>query len=458
VAILPLADDIEGIQLFREALARADYSSEGLVRAFGRKRAAARPGGSVLETLVKLFYLGAAVPPSAVAEALAPLSLERLEAMGVLESGEASVEIVQLGGMLVASDPEHETRRADRVPGPGKASKALAAVTLRSPVARALDMGTGSGVQALLLSRHADEVMATDLNPRALAFAAFNAALNGVTTIDLRAGSLFEPVAGEQFDLVVSNPPYVVSPDTHLAFRDGGLPGDSFSEAVVRQVPRLLREGGFAQVLVNWVVPPGELWSAPLNAWIEGSGCDAVLLHTSSWDFFEYAISWNSFLRGDPTEFGAAVERWLGHFRQQGIERLAGGVVVLRRRAGNDNWVLPLETPEPQPGASSQLRGLFEAQDFLRACDDEALLDADLALAEDHAVELVLRFGSAQTRHVTLARGLGLRAGLDEATMELLSRLGAGGTLRDAGGETAVPAARRLIELGFVVPRATRPS
>ena len=53
--------------------------------------------------------------------------------------------------------------------------------------------------------------------------------LNGVANIEFRAGSFFEPANGEQFDLVVSNPPYVISPETELIFRDSGKLGDSVS-------------------------------------------------------------------------------------------------------------------------------------------------------------------------------------------------------------------------------------
>ena len=81
---------------------------------------------------------------------------------------------------------------------------------------RALDLGTGCGVQALHLSTHAAHVVATDVNARALAITAFNAALNEVE-VDVRDGSLWEPVAGETFDLVTTNPPFVISPATDRA-------------------------------------------------------------------------------------------------------------------------------------------------------------------------------------------------------------------------------------------------
>src|SRR5690606_34305992 len=119
---------------------------------------------------------------------------------------------------------------ADHVLGVGGASRTLAELIVPTPVDRALDLGTGCGIQALLIARHADEVVATDISERALAFAELNARLNAVTNIEFRHGSMFEPVAGEAFDLVVSNPPFVITPRVEgvpaYEYRDAGLVGD----------------------------------------------------------------------------------------------------------------------------------------------------------------------------------------------------------------------------------------
>jgi methylase of polypeptide subunit release factors len=101
-------------------------------------------------------------------------------------------------------------------------------------------------VQALLAAPHCERVVATDLNERALAFAECNATLNGVTNIEFRAGSFFEPVHGECFDLVLSNPPYVISPETELIFRDSGKPGDTVSAELVAELPGHLVAQGYA--------------------------------------------------------------------------------------------------------------------------------------------------------------------------------------------------------------------
>ncbi|NED63788.1 methyltransferase, partial [Streptomyces sp. SID10244] len=75
-------------------------------------------------------------------------------------------------------------------------SVSLARAVIRTPVRRALDIGTGCGIQALHLGTHCDEIVATDTNERALALAGATARLNGMRW-ELRSGSLFEPVAGE---------------------------------------------------------------------------------------------------------------------------------------------------------------------------------------------------------------------------------------------------------------------
>src|SRR5690606_15502302 len=100
-------------------------------------------------------------------------------------------------------------------------------ITWRAPRERVLDLGTGCGVQALHASQHSTTVVATDISTRALEFARFNTALAEVS-VDLRHGSLFEPVAAEHFDLVVSNPPFVITPAAAyhaglpvMAYRDG---------------------------------------------------------------------------------------------------------------------------------------------------------------------------------------------------------------------------------------------
>jgi len=126
-----------------------------------------------------------------------------------------------------------------------------------APQARVADLGTGSGAVALALASERPHwrMTATELSAQALAVARANAAQLALTGIDFRQGSWFEPLAGERFDLILSNPPYIGSDDPALA--DPALaheprlaltPGaDALAclRALVRGAPQHLEPGGW---------------------------------------------------------------------------------------------------------------------------------------------------------------------------------------------------------------------
>ena len=305
------------------------------------------------------------------------------------------------------------------MPGVHRPSVALAHLTVRGEGERALDLCTGNGIQAILLAAHAERVVATDVNARALAYAAFNAALNGAGNVETRPGSFFEPVEGEQFDLVVANPPYVVSPESAYLFRDGGMPGDAVSEHVVRAAPAALAPGAFASVLIAWALDPDDPAERP-RSWLEGSGCDAFLLHTSTDDPIETATVWNRDLLDRPEAYAEALDRWLAYYRELGIEQLGYACLVLRKRGdGRDGWLEAQQLPRAalRP-AGRHVRKLFETHDRLAELDsDGALLDRRLRVADDAVVTQDTRFAEgrwqAESLTLRLESGLPFSAELD---------------------------------------------
>jgi len=108
---------------------------------------------------------------------------------------------------------------------------------------RVLDVGTGCGIQALLAADRGCEVVAVDVNPAAVLCARWNALLNELEVLTLE-GDLFEPVAGERFDVVLFNPPYL--PGRELP-RDDPLSRATEDPAVIE---RFLR--GLADREVEW--------------------------------------------------------------------------------------------------------------------------------------------------------------------------------------------------------------
>jgi SAM-dependent methyltransferase len=242
----------------------------------------------------------------------------------------------------------------------------LASLTPRPRVRRALDVGTGNGAHALFAAAHADRVVATDVNPRALAFSRISAALNGIENVDTRRGSLFEPVVGETFDLITCNAPYVVSPERRWQYRDSGATGDAFSEQVVREAARHLAEGGYASLVVSWLAESEDDPDAHVHAWLEGSGCDAWLLGVRGADPLEHAAEWNEHLAEDPRAFAEAIESWTSYLRELGAGWVTEGVVVLHKRAGR-RWELradPVDEDDLE-SAADQIERVFAGHELL---------------------------------------------------------------------------------------------
>jgi hypothetical protein len=428
-----------------------------------------------INTLVKLFVLDRSVDDARAAAAFAPLDLDAVRDLGLVEDGPRGVRAclrlsVHEGLVLAhdAYDEERRTLRPDHVLDVNPTTISLSNLTVRRRVARALEIGTGCGALALVAARHAGHVVATDTNPRALNLAAFNAAINGITNVEWRLGSLFEAVAGERFDLIFCNPPYVISPDSQFIFRDGGRRGDALCEEIVRRAPEYLTAGGFATILINWAIRHGEEWSAPLRRWVDGASCDSWLMMTTAQEPVSYAAIWNR--SRDREAYTAGLERWTRYFEELQLQAIGLGAVVLRKTPGPGGWVRADHLPDSVTGpAGTHIERLFEAEDRLAALGDEALLQQQFELVRDHRLTQTLSpTGDAytiETAEVRLQSGLPFRGSVDTYATELLARcdgtrplsaIAAGiAAAHDLDSEKFTAAcagiARRLMASGFLV-------
>lgn len=486
----PLADDLPRLRALREALSAAQFTVERVESVLGTPDLGARPverivhrrrldGQDGFGALARLFLLGDVVDRAELEPALAGFAVEGLVELGLcaLEASAVrpNVMLAPHGDYYLACDanaPVGAETPFDYVPGVQAPSVTLAKLTVRQPVESALDLGTGSGLQALLAAKHCRSVVATDVNERALAFARFNARLNGVDNVELRHGPTFTPVPDERFDLVVANPPYVISPEYAYAYRDSDVPGDELCRHIVQEMPDRLNEGAFAHVLVSWAHPNTVDWAAPLREWVSGGGCDAWLLHYRTSDPLDHAYGWLRPLgERDPVAFEAALENWLSYLRNRRIDAISYGAVVLRRRARGPNWIaeaqLPLERLEP---ASEHVQRAFFGGQLATSLDDAALLEQTLRLTARNRITQVLGLGdgSFEVKQAALELGDGLRPslGIDRYTMLMLPHLDGQRTLvralSDAAAQldlteegrrqfvpAALPVIRRLLELGY---------
>jgi methylase of polypeptide subunit release factors len=114
-----------------------------------------------------------------------------------------------------------------------------------APIHRAVDIGCGAGVGAILIgrARREAEVLALDINPAALRLTAINAALAEVANVEVRASDLLQGVDGE-FDLIVANPPYMADPAERAYRHGGGTLGAGLSLRIVEQALNRLAPGG----------------------------------------------------------------------------------------------------------------------------------------------------------------------------------------------------------------------
>ncbi|WP_104045660.1 DUF7059 domain-containing protein [Arthrobacter sp. ZGTC412] len=534
----PRSDFPELLSALAADLRLVDYTLDGVARLLGEsayaalnrdqiipalltvERAVRRDeGNAALAAVVRLWLLAEPQPSETLDAALPGIRAEGLQTLGLVEPvpGRALVAAKAdlrpygwedteghsdsgSGGaeLWVASDlaahQQEGVLRHDHVLGIGQASATLVQTTFRRHTERALDLGTGCGIQAFHLLHHCGHVTATDISERALAFTRFNILLNAEALsvdparlgdrVSLRVGSLLEPVAGEEFGLVVSNPPFVITPRSsgeetsrQFTYRDGGLPGDEIVAALVAGLPAVIAPGGTAQMLGNWEVPAGAAWQKRPQGWVP-AGMDAWFIQREVVSPEEYAETWlrDASESRDRQHYKDAYAAYLADFESRNVEGIGFGMVLLRRplTTGQEpfNRFEEITYPIEQP-IGPHLGAALERQDWLSA---NSISDAHLLVAEDVTEERHQRPGAEHPGVILLRQGAGLRrtnllstelagfisacdgdlsAGQIAGALEaLLGGGGAGGEGFDAGSfRTGLLAeVANLVRDGFLIP------
>ncbi len=418
-------------------------------------------------TLVRALFLQVPVATAEVVAALGRRAVDALAATGLAEVGDELLvrkRVIPVGELFVASDdnPQEGDDPPDFVAAYTSTSRLCDCLTPRSKMKTALDVGTGSGVQALLAARHARHVIATDVNPRALAYTELNAALNGFANIEVRRGSFFDAVAGERFDLITCNAPYVVSPENRWAYRDSGLRGDEVSERVVRAAADHLAEGGFATLLVSWVGADEDGADERPLQWAKSlRGCDSWILSVWEEDPLGHAETWNKQFVGKPAELSEALDRWTAYMQEIGAGWVSEGAYLLHRRPGRRYGArVDGIDDDGLDAAGGQVKRAFASRERLAGLDKaDDLLREHLALAMKIQVEREL--APRRSGNAVAAAGIQLLEGTNswieapDAAIAIIETLDGTRTLRKAL-RNATPALRRdtlrlardLLELG----------
>jgi SAM-dependent methyltransferase len=471
----------------REFLAEAGYSEENLRGAMemkdlpsSRLRNYARlldmtNEPNCINTLVRWFWIG---EPQDVAKAKAyvpdwfvHLALQ----CGLLYRQEDKLApeamLFPANDFLFAADHTRKIDAADSslVLWPNPTSRLLSRFTVRRRSRATLDLGTGTGIQAMLASSHSDTVVATDLNARAVAFAAFNASLNGIGNVEFLLGNGFEPVAGSKFDLIVSNPPFFISPSAQYLFCDNPLDLDQLCQRLAREAPEHLNEHGYFEMMCEWAEIQGQSWQDRLAGWFEGTGCDVWGLRGYVEDPGEYALERIRAISPSPAQDAELYENYMAYYRTRNIKAIHGGLIAMRRKAGH-NWIYLEEVRNtPKEPFGDLVLQRFAVQDFLRSHGaDSDLMDLKPKLAADVRLEQVFQQIEGGWKRETISlkqkKGLDPYLVLDPVVAEFLSGFDGVRTVGevitgftgkvDAHPEQVrkecIEAVRKLIERGFL--------
>lgn len=311
--------------------------------------------------LTSFFTLGLAMPSELLALALPHLGVEGLTHLGLYRADNTCPFAITPVAVPVAgiAGGYHYHLLSDRgyaqgeskispewVMGAKGASFTLARAIPRNRRARALDLGCGAGIQALALAEHCDYVAASDISDRACHFTRFNAALNE-KEIDVYCGSFFEPFAGQRFNIIVTNPPFVITPRTMPAgnhsdstalfhYRDGGLGRDHLGAQIVEDGADHLEPSGTLHMLTNWEVTFGQPWHAHPEAWLQGHDYRAWVVRRDELSPAQYAHMWlteedNPHGGRGVSSFEARFQAWLADFDAARTTSVVMGEIHLAR-------------------------------------------------------------------------------------------------------------------------------
>lgn len=277
-----------------------------------------------IDNLITLFIDGRQVSADLLSRQFSSSLVDTALEMGLVEKVGGFLEsnfcLFPCYGEYIVTDRAEKNTAINQVMWLWGESFILGGIVRRTPRRRAIDLGTGSGVHAVLASNHCESAVGADVSPRAIAFSNFNAALNGKRNAEFVLSDLFGSIEGT-CDLLLCNPPY--APDTAAKagdnFWSGGIAGTELLQKVVEALPARLDADGTAHINALYPNPPGTKIADHFNVWLGGRLKDwEVLDHTWPVPYYDDLFSEQPF-NGDKSAWRF-------------------GVVSLRRSSNGRGW------------------------------------------------------------------------------------------------------------------------
>jgi carbamoyltransferase len=361
---------------------------------------------SDLGDLIRLFLLRVALPAERLKSLFGSQCLDSLIHLGVIkrrgDKWASAVDLYCADGLFIATDHHHMVHDGDHLDEDpvmyiGLDSLGLVHTAPRYPVEQALDLCTGSGVQALVASRYAKEVIGVDLNPRAIRFARFNACLNGICNARFMVGDLYSTLNNRKFGLILANPPFVASPRQELRFRDGGACGEDVLSRIVSEATHYLTQDGRLHVVAD--LADAADYEKKLDVWWSGGPAHKLVLQTADRNEVQFAVPHTHAPFGQRFEtYNTELEQWVTSFRQAKLKLINFGYICIHRLspvAAGSYYIRTIHNPDIP--IHEQVKRYFEQREsvqgdgnnqlFLRATEDlqfriEFRIDGELRTPE----------------------------------------------------------------------------
>lgn len=461
----------ECLPLLRDSLVESGYCEGGIRDRLALPAASALPpvghapslvrlalgAQDTLGALTRLLLLGRSMDVDDVVQLATPL-IDMLTSIGLAQCAGGSlrplVRLTPFHELLVAGDLHNEDSSevaSDAVENPHGPTEVLARLIPRAAVHRSLDIGTGSGTHALQLASHSHDVLGVDISPRAVAFARFNAALNGIANARFQVADVVSGLDNEEpFDLIVSNPPYLVSPEKSVVYRDGQHGSAHVGTRVLTEAPALLAPDGLLVCLTSWGATDPHDPAREIKNLARQAGCNGLVLVYALRTQVDDAIRWNVH-RGDADQIQQTATRWLDYYGQHAIGDLAYGIVVFSPARGRQPWFRSERvTLAGQAFDRSQLRDMMSALEQTH----RGHLPQGLRPHPDHEIESTGKIAddTIVLRDQFLCSTRGIRFAVN-CGPRLLQAITTGTVVPypEPGADVMADMVRRLYELGLLI-------
>ncbi|SMX77505.1 Methyltransferase small domain-containing protein [Brevibacterium sp. 239c] len=327
-----------------------------------------------------------------------------------LRHGDENLYLVSDHGTLIIP----EVLDGDFVLGLGGAGRTLVSLTPREHVRLSADIGTGCGIQALLLARHSDRVIATDISQRALHLTGLSARLNGVDNIEFRAGSMLEPLT-EPVDLLVSNPPYVITPRTtvtNFEYRDGGMTGDRLVRSLFTAIPDHLQPKGRSVCLGNWETTSAV--DAGPEAWVTDPDTSVLVIEREALDPVAYAETWirDGGIPRAGQDWNEATAAWMDDFDTREVSEVVFGYVIMHKsEQASSTFKTKVRTTSAiannPHGLGQFVATTFELKSWLATAGAEEIAETVFTRSPDLVEHRHHVPGESDPSSITLEQGIG---------------------------------------------------